>query len=241
MKSPAAVFPSQPHPFCHFLQRQCTPRTSSVSRRIRNSRISSGSRERITGIFKDSIKIFRSKLFSADKDIPKLLKHRISSVIALCSSQISQPRPHNFRHLLSHRTYRLPEYFVTKEKVPETQGLKICAADGGTWTHTWLPTTDFESASSAIPTHRLTIILLLNKKYISTFFRQMQAFFKQLPCNITCYYLQLFAVISQRHYKILLDKHTNSMLTSIHTDSMFKEVIEAWHATSIQKKPSIWF
>ena len=27
-------------------------------------------------------------------------------------------------------------------------------AGGGTWTHTWLPTTDFESASSAIPTHR---------------------------------------------------------------------------------------
>ena len=27
-------------------------------------------------------------------------------------------------------------------------------AGDGTWTHTWLPTTDFESASSAIPTRR---------------------------------------------------------------------------------------
>ena len=37
---------------------------------------------------------------------------------------------------------------------------KRFGADGGTWTHTELPTTDFESASSAIPTHRLTTFIV---------------------------------------------------------------------------------
>ena len=32
--------------------------------------------------------------------------------------------------------------------------IKLMSAGNGTWTHTWSPTTDFESASSAIPTRQ---------------------------------------------------------------------------------------
>lgn len=44
--------------------------------------------------------------------------------------------------------------FNWKQKNSEHIVQSFLDAGGGTWTRTWLPTTDFESASSAIPTHR---------------------------------------------------------------------------------------
>ena len=48
-------------------------------------------------------------------------------------------------------------------------------AGGGTWTRTVLPQTDFESAASAIPPHRLTAFTA--EFYITIFFRHWQEVF----------------------------------------------------------------